>query len=173
MKTITFDKLILKTAFCCMVSDGDIDKNEVDAIKAICKDLPSFQNVDLNDEMNLYVSEINADSKKFIENCYKLLESSDLTEQEELTLIDIAIKVIKADEIIEYSEIKFFKTIRYRLKISDEKIIEFFSTIDDIEQFLGEDIQISLDKITTQYFDTIKLPEFDFVTINIDKTINQ
>ena len=166
-------KLILKTAFCCMASDGDIDEREVATIKSICEALPSFKNIDLKEEMNRYVSEINSDSKQFIVNYFTTLEQSDLTEQEELTLIDVAIKVIKADEIIEYSEIKFFKNIRHRLKVSDEKIIEYFSTIDDIEQFLGEDIQISLDKITAQYFDTIKLPEFEFVTINIDKTINQ
>ena len=29
MDTITFDKLLLKTAFCCMASDGNIDKREI------------------------------------------------------------------------------------------------------------------------------------------------
>jgi hypothetical protein len=42
-----------------------------------------------------------------------LLGKSTLTEQEELTLIDFAIQTIKADEQIEYSEIKFFKNIRH------------------------------------------------------------
>jgi hypothetical protein len=62
-----------------------------------------------------------------------LLEKSTLTEQEELTLIDFAIQTIKADEQIEYSEIKFFKNIRHRLKISDNNILAVFP---DIEQFL-------------------------------------
>ncbi|SEB08913.1 hypothetical protein SAMN05660909_05354 [Chitinophaga terrae (ex Kim and Jung 2007)] len=29
MDIITFDKLLLKTAFCCMASDGNIDKREL------------------------------------------------------------------------------------------------------------------------------------------------
>jgi uncharacterized tellurite resistance protein B-like protein len=160
----TFDKLSLKTAFCCMASDGDIDKREVDIIKLICR--PSSKNVNLNDEINLYISDINADSRKFITNYFTTLEQSDLTEQEELTLIDVAIKVIKADEIIEYSEIKFFKNIRHRLKVSDEKIIEYFSpTVEEIDQFLGDDIIMGnfLDKITEQYFNTIELPSFEMI----------
>lgn len=48
-----------------------------------------------------------------------------------------------------YAEIKFFKNIRHRLKISDENILAVFP---DIEQFLEEDIMTKsfLDKITNQ-----------------------
>ncbi|MDR0680751.1 MAG: TerB family tellurite resistance protein [Dysgonamonadaceae bacterium] len=169
METENFNKLLLKTAFCCMASDGDIDEREVAVIKSICESFPSF-NVDLKEEINSYVSEINSDSRQFITNYFTTLEQSKLSEQEELTLINVAIKVIKADEIIEYSEIKFFKNIRHRLEVSDEKIIEHFSsTIEEIDQFLGDDINIItetfLDKITNQYFDAIELPQFELINI--------
>lgn len=166
MEIINFDNLLLKTAFCCMASDGDIDEREVAAIKSICEALPSFKNVDLKEEINKYVSEINADSKQFINGYFTTLDRAELTEQENLTLIDVAIKVIKADNIIEYSEIKFFKNIRYRLNISDERIIEYFSSsVEEIEQFLGKDIMTEsfLDKITAQYFSAVELPDFEFV----------
>jgi uncharacterized tellurite resistance protein B-like protein len=171
METTSFNQLLLKTAFCCMASDGDIDEREVAAIKSICESSPSFKNIDLTEEINMYISEINLDSKQFITNYFSILEQFDLLEQEELTLIDVAIKVIKADEIIEYSEIKFFKNIRHRLKVNDEKITEYFSsTIEDIDQFLGDDIitETSLSEITNQYFDAIKLPQFNLVNINPD-----
>ncbi|MDR0754489.1 MAG: TerB family tellurite resistance protein [Prevotellaceae bacterium] len=169
METKKFDELLLKTAFCCMASDGDIDEREVAAIQSICKALPSFENVDLKQEMNRCVSEINLDSKQFITDYFTILEQADLTEQNELALIDVSIKVIKADNIIEYSEIKFFKNIRYRLKVTDEKIIEHFSsTVEEIDQFLGEDIitESFLDKITKQYFDIVELPKFELININ-------
>jgi uncharacterized tellurite resistance protein B-like protein len=174
MEILNFDTILLKTAFCCMASDGDIDEREVAAIKSICEALPSFKNVDLKEEMNRYVSEINSDSKRFITDYFTTLEQSDLTEENELTLIDVAIQVIKADDVIEYSEIKFFKNIRYRLKVSDEKIVDHFSsTVEEIDQFLGEDIitESFLDKIKNQYFDTVELPKFEF--INTDKTDRQ
>jgi uncharacterized tellurite resistance protein B-like protein len=170
----TFDKLILKTAFCCMASDGDIDEREIAIIKSICESLPSLKNIDLKEEINTHVSEINSDSRQFITNYFKILEEEELTEQRELTLIDVAIKVIKADEIIEYSEIKFFKNIRHRLKVSDEKITEHFSsTVDEIDLFLGDDIitENFLDKITDQYFEAVELPNFEF--INIDSSSNE
>jgi uncharacterized tellurite resistance protein B-like protein len=166
METINFDNLLLKTAFCCMASDGDIDEREVATIKSICEELPSFKDVDIKKEINRYVSEINADSKQFMNGYFTTLDRAELTEHENLTLIDVAINVIKADDIIEYSEIKFFKNIRYRLNISDERIIEYFSSsVEEIDQFLGKDIMTEsfLDKITAQYFNTVELPDFDFV----------
>jgi hypothetical protein len=126
--------------------------------------------------MNKYVSEINTDSKKFIKSYFKTLENSDLSEQEEFILIDIAIKVIKADNIIQYSEIKFFKNIRHRLKVSDEKIIEHFSDVEEIELFLGDDIvtESFLDKITSQYLDAIELPTFELFTLpSADAKVNK
>ena len=79
-----------------------------------------------------------------------------------LILIDIAIKTIKADDNIQYSEIKFFKNIRLRLKISDENILTVFP---DIEQFLENDIitESYLEKITNQYLDSAELPQFELI----------
>jgi uncharacterized tellurite resistance protein B-like protein len=154
-----------------MASDGNIDKREVAEIKTVCEALPSFKNVDLEEEINGYVSEINAGGRQFIKDYFTALALSNLTEQEELTLIDVAIKIIKADDVIEYSEIKFFKNIRYRLKVNDEKIMEHFSsTVEEIYLFLGEDIVTTsfLEKIENQYFDTVELPEFGLININTE-----
>ena len=64
-----------------------------------------------------------------------------------------------------YAEIKFFKNIRHRLKISDENILAVFP---DIEQFLEEDIMTKsfLDKITDQYLQSVELPQFELIRIN-------
>jgi uncharacterized tellurite resistance protein B-like protein len=167
---MTFDKLLLQTAFICMACDGKIAPVEIALIKSICDKEPVFQNMDFNVEIEKFVTDINAGGKQFIANCLQLLEETNLTEQEELDLIDIAIRVIKADNVVEYSEIKFFKTIRYRLKISDDAVIAYFSsTIEDIDLFLGEDIRTntSLEDITQQYFDLVELPKFEEIKIKI------
>lgn len=82
-----------------------------------------------------------------------------------MTLIDFAIKTIKADEQIEYSEIKFFKNIRHRLKVSDENILAVFP---EIEQFIVKDIITDsfLDKITRQYLESTELPQFELISLN-------
>lgn len=32
-----FDELLLKTAFCCMASDGEIAQEEIDTIQKLCQ----------------------------------------------------------------------------------------------------------------------------------------
>jgi uncharacterized tellurite resistance protein B-like protein len=164
MDIIAFDKLLLKTAFCCMAADGKIDDREISLLKLLCEKSPLFSNFNFNEEMNLLVGKINNGGKVFIQYYFDLLTQTKLSEQEELTLIDFAIQTINADEQVEYSEIKFFKNIRHRLKISDEKILEHFP---DIELYLEQDIITDgfLDKITSQYFEATELPQFDLISI--------
>ena len=75
------------------------------------------------------------------------------------------------DEQIEYSEIKIFKNIRHRLKISDENIL---TVLPDIEQFLEEDIvtESFLDKITSQYLEAAELPQFELITLDTNSIDN-
>ena len=166
MEHISFDKLLLKTAFCCMASDGNIDNREITLIKSMCEKSSLFNNFDFQSEINKLVTKININGKEFISYYFDLLKANSLTEQEELTLIDFAIQTIKADEVIEYSEIKFFKNIRHRLKISDENILAVYP---DIEQFLEDDIitESFLEKITTQYLDLAELPTFEHINLDI------
>ena len=132
MDTISFDKLALKTAFCCMASDGNIDNREIVIIKTMCGNSSLFTNFNFEEEINNLVTKLNTKGKEFITYYFDLLKNSVLTEQEELTLLDFAINTIKADDQIEYSEIKFFKIIRHNLKISDEKVLAVYP---EIEQF--------------------------------------
>jgi len=174
METISFNKLLLKTSFCCMASDGQIDKREIALIKSMCKESSYFKNFNFKDEINQLITKINTRGKEFIRDYFDLLNEADLTEEEELVLIDYAIQTINSDEKVEYAEIKFFKNIRYRLNISDEKILNKHP---DIEMFLEDDIKTDslLDRITKQYLETAELPQFEFIssdTISSDKSTN-
>jgi uncharacterized tellurite resistance protein B-like protein len=149
--------LLLKTAFCCMACDGEIASEEVALIKSICKKTPALQLVDFETEINQFITDINVNSKGFLSDFFKTIEQNapDLTEQEEFDLINIAVKVIKADNKIEYSEIKFFKAIRYCFKVNDDRVISHFSkSVEDIDLFLGQDIQTTFEGITQQYFNS-------------------
>lgn len=171
MDTISFDKLVLKTAFCCMASDGKIHPKEVKKIKSMCEESPLFEDFNFQEEINSLVDKINSRGIEFISYYFDLLNKSNLTEKEELTLIDFAIQTIKADDEIEYSEIKFFKNIRHRLQISDENILAVFP---EIEQYLEEDIvtESFLDRITKQYLEAADLPKFELIGIDLDSIDN-
>ena len=93
------------------------------------------------------------------------MKDADLSDDEELALIEFAVETIKADELIEYSEIKFFKAIRHNLKLSDEKIL---AKHDDIEFWLEDDIstESNIDKVINQYLEVANLPQFELITSN-------
>ena len=170
MDTITFDKLLLKTAFCCMACDGNIDSKEIELIKSMCSNSPLFAGYKFTDEINSLVTQLNTTGKDFINNYFELLKATSLTEEEELTLIDFAIKTINADEKIEYAEIKFFKIIRHHLRLSDDIIL---SKYPEIEYWLEQDIitENYLDKIKSQYLEIVELPQFESIVVD-DNLIN-
>ncbi len=162
MNPITFDRLLLKTAFCCMACDGKIEDIEISQIKTLCSSSSQFKDFDFNTEINVLLQKINAQKKEFINYYIDLLHNSDLNHDEELELLRFAIDTINADNKVEYSEVKFFKIIRHKLKITDESILEKFP---EVESWLEDDIVTEnyLDKLKKQYFDNLDLPEFDML----------
>ncbi len=158
-----FNDFLLKTAFCCMASDGEIVQEEIDTIQQLCAKEALLKSFDFANEIKSFVAEINAKGKLFIEEYLNELSKTNFSEEEQLSLLHIAFHVIYADEKVEYSEVKFFKNIRSRLPISDEVIKEHFEIIPDLDIFLAQDIinNFSLEKITTQYFNSVEIPQFN------------
>ena len=171
METINFDKLLLKTAFSCMACDGDIDKREVKLIKQLHKDNNTFGGIDINSEMDALLLAINKDGHLFLKNYFNILATFELSETEELKLVEVAINTIKADEKIEYSEIKFFKVIRSKLKIGDALILEKHP---DFEDYLEQDIisESYLERLQEDFFDTHISNEFDLISEIDDDLLN-
>lgn len=125
--------------------------------------------MNFKEEINLLVQSLNSEGKAFIENFLDQLNAAQLTEEEEIEILDFAIKTIYADEKTEYSEVKFFKTIRHRLEITDDDIRKVFTELDD--NFIKEDIKTAsfLEKITHQFLEDIKLPTFDRIKFKEDE----
>lgn len=170
MEQISFNKLLLKTAFSCMACDGDIDKREVVLIKTMHQEKKIFGEIDINQELDNLLLEINRDGYKFLRSYFNELTSSELTEQDELKLIEAAINTIKADDKVEYSEIKFFKVIRSKLKINNEPILAIHP---DFEEYLEQDIisESYLARLQDDFFDTQTLPEFELISLIDDDTL--
>jgi uncharacterized tellurite resistance protein B-like protein len=170
MEQISFNQLLLKTAFSCMACDGDIDKREIVLIKTMHQQNKIFGEIDINQELDNLLLEINRDGHKFLRSYFNDLSTTELSEQDELKLIEVAIDTIKADDKIEYSEVKFFKVIRSKLKIKNEPILALHP---DFEEYLEQDIisESYLRKLQDDFFDTQVLPQLDFIKpFNLDFT---
>jgi uncharacterized tellurite resistance protein B-like protein len=163
METINFDKLLLKTAFSCMACDGDIDKREVKLIKQLHKERKIFGEIDVNSEIDNLLLAINRDGHQFLKDYFNQLTTSVLSEANELKLIEVAIATIKADDKVEYSEIKFFKVIRSKLKIANELILDKHP---DFEDYLEQDIisESYLSRLQDDFFDTHIANDFELIS---------
>lgn len=132
------NELYLKTAFCCMACDGDIANEEVLTLKKyISNHSKEFDGVDVDSLLNSYVEGINTMGERFLKNYLAEIAECNLSEEEQLNVISLAINIIEADEKIEYSEIAFFKKIRLKLSISDDQIL---SRLPGKEDYLLPDI---------------------------------
>ena len=131
MKT---NELHLKTLFCCCACDGEIAQEEVDMIKELTENSTLFQEIQVEYSINEYVNQINSQGKAFLKDYLSELSNTVLSDDEQITLIDLAIKMIEADKQVLYSEVKFFKKIRSRITVSDEQILLKLSGIEDYLQ---------------------------------------
>lgn len=152
-----------------MACDGDIDKREVKLIKQLQKKHKTFGEIDINAELDTLLQAINKDGHQFLKGYFNELTAAKLTEAKELKLIEVAIETIKADEKVEYSEIKFFKVIRSKLKIENEPILEKHP---DFEDYLEQDIITDsyLSSLQDDFFDTHISNEFELIS-EIDNDI--
>ncbi|MDG5799222.1 hypothetical protein QA597_02475 [Marinilabiliaceae bacterium ANBcel2] len=157
-----YSELLLLTAFSCMACDGHIDNREVELIVALENEENLFKIENIEESVNNLIQQINNDGKKFLKNYFGQLKESNLSQEEELQLLKTAVRTIRADDVIEYSEIRFFKIIRSKLKISNKRILD---AIPDIEEYLEQDVirKDYLEILKHTYFEEQTLPEFNFI----------
>jgi len=158
-----FNELLLQTAFSCMASDGDIDQSEVQLIKSLEKGEKLFGFENIENELNRLVQDINKNGHAFLREYLHRLSQGNLTEEQEIEIVRTSVKTIKADNDEKYSEIKFFKIIRSKLSVSNDRLIEVLPEFDNLEEdYLQQDIisESYIEKLTADYFDKHDIPEF-------------
>ena len=132
-------ELYLKTMFCCMACDGYVAQEEIEMVKKAAMKTFMLEGLDLEATLNAYVIAINKNGSQFLRRYLNELFEENLTTEEELQIIGLAIRMIEVDNRIEYSEVKFFKKIRSRLSVSDEQILMRYP---NKEEFLLPDIDV-------------------------------
>lgn len=128
MKT---NELYLKTLFCCSACDGEIASEEVLLVKKLSENDTTFDNLDIEKTLNTYVKQINEQGSCFLKDFLREISNAELSSDEQIKLIELAIKMIEADNQILYSEIRFFKKIRLALTITDADILDVIPYAED------------------------------------------
>lgn len=135
-------ELLLKTIFACIACDGEIAAEEVCLLREIVSKTDLFDGVEIDDTLKRYVESINRDGALFLKQYLNEVAECKLSKDEQMCLVDLALKTIEADNRIDYSEVKFFKKIRTRLTLSDEEIL---AQHPDKEDYLLPDITVAAD----------------------------
>ncbi len=130
MDKTEFKKLLFKVAFCTMACDGHIDKREIEELKIIGKNTTFFDNIDLFDELSELVKSLDKKGTKIIEELFDSLSKTELNPIQELIILEVALRIINADEIQHENEVRFINLIRGKLEVHDEIINDRFGKLE-------------------------------------------
>ena len=126
MKTEAFQNFLLKSAIYAMACDGSIDESEIAEIRNMANNEIYFMGFDIEEPFEKSLNFIKKNGKKAINEYLNELSELNLNEKKELLLIEVLIRIIEADNIIEDSEVRFIQMVKSKLSISEETIITQF-----------------------------------------------
>lgn len=152
-----YKELLLKTTVCAIAADGIIDERETKALYHIEKESPYFSSVDLESTLKSSLDTCLKDINSFIDETIGNISKEKLHPVQELTLMEISLRIIKADNIIVEAEQEFMKKLRAVLKIDDLIISERFGAIDYLGITAPEGQESYVDKMKPD--DNIEITE--------------
>jgi hypothetical protein len=143
METIDFKKLLFKTAFCVMACDGSIDQMEIQEMKKIDSNTTYFSDIDLSDELNNLINGLKDKNIKIVKSLFNSLRENTLLITQELLILEISMRIINADKIIDDNEVRFFNLIRSKLDLGDQIIHERFGKIPYLKNLNFDELELS------------------------------
>ena len=129
MELIKFKELLLKVAVCAIACDGDIDDREIEALHEIEKKSPYFSALDLSEVLEKSLETCSNDLNAFKINVFRILDDNSLNIVQELSILEISLRIIAADEIEEDREKTFINDLRTHLEVEDFIISQRFGEI--------------------------------------------
>lgn len=172
MDKIEFKKLLFKVAFCTMACDGHIDEREIKELQIMNRKTSFFENVDLSEELQQLINDLDKKGAKIVEELFKGLRETKLNPIQELIVLEVALRIINADEKHDENEVKFIHLLRSKLEIHDEIILDRFGKLDIL--YTNEySRNIVAGKSEHEYAENLKLPEIsDLIQVDLktDKT---
>ena len=163
-----FKKILFKVAFCTMACDGHIDDHEVEELKIMDKNTSFFEAVDLSDELEQLIKDLKNKGTKVIEELFISLKKTKLSPIQELLVLEVALRIINADDKHDENEIKFIHLLRSKLELHDETINDRFGELDIL--YTNEySRNIVAGKTEIEFAENVKLPEISEL-IQVDLT---
>ena len=132
MEKEKFTHNLIKIAFCSMACDSDIDKSEITKINMIVEKDFYFDGYFLSNDINILKKEFDKTGPIFIEKILNEQLFLNYSESQKIIIIEVSIGVIKADKILEITEIDFINQLISNLKIPSDIIKARFGNWDSL-----------------------------------------
>ena len=143
MENSEYKKILLDIAVCAISCDGIIDDREINELNEIEKTSPYFSALDLSETLEASLKECMNNNEAFQQKVLQILDTNQLNIVQELSIIDISLKIIAADEKEAEAEIQFLKELRSHLKVEDVIIKQRFGSISYLSSINSEFINFS------------------------------
>jgi len=114
-----FADIYLKVAFAAILADGEIADEEILALKKFNENEYYLSGFDLESQIIKYQNKFIARGYIVIKTILNELASADISDSQKLILINLAIKIVRADKLITLDEITFIKQLTSNLKIAN------------------------------------------------------
>jgi hypothetical protein len=163
MESLDFRRILFKTAFCVMACDGHIDDLEVDEMKEIDQKTTYFKDVDLSDELDELVNQVQSEGKKIVKSLLVTLRETKLTIVQELLVLEVALRMINADNKVEVNEIRFLNLLRSKLEVDNEIIRERFGNIPYLTHLNYDNLEME-NMAYEEYTNSIELPNISIIS---------
>ena len=149
-----------------MTCDGHIATKEVEFIKELSEKQKLFGELDIDNELENMYEKINVRGLDFFDDFFKKITHANLSESQELRVLEAAIQTINADEEVKLEEINFLKILRTVLKAPDQSILDKFPKF--AGKFIHKDkfTEIYIKELYANYFKQQELPKFDLSDVN-------
>lgn len=121
-----FQETLLKGAVLAMGCDGDIAPSEEELINQMLEEEVFFLGFKYQDLLKEFTQDLKQRGKEAINDFISSLGTSKFKEAQELIMIDVLLRVINADDLIEDSEVKFLQMVKSQLTVSEEELITKF-----------------------------------------------
>ncbi|MBK7440158.1 MAG: tellurite resistance TerB family protein [Chitinophagales bacterium] len=136
MKNQDFKDFLFKSAVMAMACDGDIAETEIEEIKAIVTNEIYFMGYDVEAPLQDNIDNIKANGKGAINQYLEEIGTSNLNEHQEILLIEVLLRIMEADNVVQPRELKFLQMAKSKLKVDEQTlIVKFPKQIDYLLNF--------------------------------------
>lgn len=157
--------MLFDIACATVACDGHIDDREVRELRFIDESTTYFGDIDLSGQLEHFLQNVKLHPEETINDIVLQLRKMSLSPVEELLVLEVALRLVYADIIIDPEEIKFLKLIRSFLSIDDEIIRQRFGENEILLKAEKFDTDATVTPETTSRdnnIDNIESAYFDF-----------